>query len=196
MLVCVRVSARVCMLVRVCMPTYARAHPWLRCLPAPQTFFALFTGMAIAWSVYVWKEQAQAHRVHLVMAALVYFKAFTLMSQVRVCVCRHSYGSACVPPFPLLSSLATPLPPQPHALHPCCAPTPTTSHPTPRRFPPAPAAGQAGMNHYIERTGHADGWNIAYYFFTFCRGTLFFTVVVLIGTGWSYMVRHGGLATS
>jgi len=44
------------------------------------------------------------------------------------------------------------------------------------------------MNHYIERTGHADGWNIVYYIFTFCRGILFFTVVVLIGTGWSYMV--------
>lgn len=49
---------------------------------------------------------------------------------------------------------------------------------------------QAGMFHYIERTGHADGWNIAYYIFTFCRGILFFTVVVLIGTGWSYMVRR------
>ncbi|GFH12190.1 uncharacterized protein HaLaN_07828 [Haematococcus lacustris] len=46
---------------------------------------------------------------------------------------------------------------------------------------------QAGMFHYVERTGHADGWNIAYYIFTFCRGVLFFTVVVLIGTGWSYM---------
>lgn len=47
---------------------------------------------------------------------------------------------------------------------------------------------QAGEYHYIERTGHADGWNIAYYIFTFLRGVLFFTVVVLIGTGWSYMV--------
>lgn len=47
---------------------------------------------------------------------------------------------------------------------------------------------QAGMYHYIERTGSADGWNIAYYIFTFFRGILFFVVVVLIGTGWSYMV--------
>ncbi len=46
---------------------------------------------------------------------------------------------------------------------------------------------QALMMHYIERTGKADGWNIAYYVFTFFRGVLFFTVVVLIGTGWSYM---------
>jgi hypothetical protein len=46
---------------------------------------------------------------------------------------------------------------------------------------------QAIMIHFIERTGSADGWNIAFYIFTFFRGVLFFTVVVLIGTGWSYM---------
>ncbi|KAG1654192.1 hypothetical protein FOA52_004567 [Chlamydomonas sp. UWO 241] len=46
---------------------------------------------------------------------------------------------------------------------------------------------QAIMVHFIERTGSADGWNIAFYIFTFFRGVLFFTVVVLIGTGWSYM---------
>jgi hypothetical protein len=46
---------------------------------------------------------------------------------------------------------------------------------------------QALTAHYIERTGYADGWNVAYYIFTFFRGILFFTVVVLIGTGWSYM---------
>lgn len=37
------------------------------------------------------------------------------------------------------------------------------------------------MTHYIEATGGPDGWNIAYYVFTACRGLLFFTVVVLIG---------------
>eukprot|EP00798_Chlamydomonas_sp_ICE-L_P020215 gene20215-26963_t len=46
---------------------------------------------------------------------------------------------------------------------------------------------QAMMYHYIERTGYADGWNVAYYIFTFFRGILFFVVVVLVGTGWSYM---------
>ncbi|GLI58639.1 hypothetical protein VaNZ11_000376 [Volvox africanus] len=46
---------------------------------------------------------------------------------------------------------------------------------------------QALMVFYIERTGSADGWNVVYYVFTFLRGILFFTVVVLIGTGWSYM---------
>jgi hypothetical protein len=48
---------------------------------------------------------------------------------------------------------------------------------------------QAGEYHFVRFTGHPDGWNVAYYIFTFCRGVLFFTVVVLIGTGWSYMVR-------
>ena len=46
---------------------------------------------------------------------------------------------------------------------------------------------QAIMTEHLEATGHADGWNIAYYIFTFFRGILFFTVIVLIGTGWSYM---------
>ena len=69
---------------------------------------------------------------------------------------------------------------------------------------------QAGMYHYIRATGSPDGWNIAFYVFTFLRGILFFTVrghlaclqlgksswltasacaqvIVLVGTGWSYM---------
>ena len=59
---------------------------------------------------------------------------------------------------------------------------------------------QAIMTEHIEATGHADGWNIAYYIFTFFRGILFFTVIVLIGTGWSYMrvcdaVLHAFLST-
>lgn len=46
---------------------------------------------------------------------------------------------------------------------------------------------QAGMFHLIKTTGHPDGWNIAFYIFTFFRSIMFFTVVVLVGTGWSYM---------
>lgn len=34
----------------------------------------------------------------------------------------------------------------------------------------------AGMYHFIQATGRPDGWNIAYYVFTFLRGLLFFTV--------------------
>ncbi|KAK9816823.1 hypothetical protein WJX72_005424 [[Myrmecia] bisecta] len=46
---------------------------------------------------------------------------------------------------------------------------------------------QAGMYHLIRIHGHPEGWNIAFYVFTFMRGILFFSVVVLVGTGWSYM---------
>ena len=35
---------------------------------------------------------------------------------------------------------------------------------------------QAGMYHLIRASGHPDGWNWAYYAFTFLRGLLFFTV--------------------
>eukprot|EP00775_Hariotina_reticulata_P010557 gene10557-10717_t len=43
------------------------------------------------------------------------------------------------------------------------------------------------MYKVIEVHGSAHGWNWVYYIFTFFRGMLFFSVVVLIGTGWSYM---------
>lgn len=46
---------------------------------------------------------------------------------------------------------------------------------------------QAIMFLVIERQGSAHGWNWVYYTITFLRGTLFFAVIVLIGTGWSYM---------
>lgn len=46
---------------------------------------------------------------------------------------------------------------------------------------------EAGMYHYDQISGNPDGWNIAFYVFTFVRGIMFFTVVVLIGTGWSYL---------
>lgn len=46
---------------------------------------------------------------------------------------------------------------------------------------------QFGMTHYIQKTGDPEGWNIAFYIFTFLRGLMFFTVVILLGTGYSYM---------
>ncbi|CAD7702408.1 unnamed protein product [Ostreobium quekettii] len=46
---------------------------------------------------------------------------------------------------------------------------------------------EAGMQHYLRVTGDPSGWNIAFYIFTFFRGIMFFTVLVLIGTGWSYV---------
>lgn len=51
---------------------------------------------------------------------------------------------------------------------------------------------QCGMYHYIRITGHPDGWNVAYYIFTFFRSILLFSIIVLIGTGWSYMTPFLG----
>lgn len=46
---------------------------------------------------------------------------------------------------------------------------------------------QSGMYHMISVFGHPEGWNIAFYVFTAMRSVLFFSVVVLIAAGWSYM---------
>ncbi|KAL3160800.1 hypothetical protein ABBQ38_009211 [Trebouxia sp. C0009 RCD-2024] len=88
--------------------------------------FVLFLVAGIMWCSAVVVARKNAHRIHLFMILLVFFKALTLLTQF-------------------------------------------------------------GMFHLIRTTGHPDGWNIAFYFFTFMRGVLFFTVVILIGTGWSYM---------
>jgi hypothetical protein len=49
---------------------------------------------------------------------------------------------------------------------------------------------QAIMYLVIEHQGTPHGWNWVYYTFTGMRGLLFFTVVILIGTGWSFMSTH------
>eukprot|EP00878_Enallax_costatus_P004534 GHUV01004775.1.p1 GENE.GHUV01004775.1~~GHUV01004775.1.p1 ORF type:complete len:321 (+),score=66.73 GHUV01004775.1:120-1082(+) len=46
---------------------------------------------------------------------------------------------------------------------------------------------QAIMYLVIEKQGSPHGWNWVYYVTTALRGSLFFAVIVLIGTGWSYM---------
>ena len=46
---------------------------------------------------------------------------------------------------------------------------------------------EAGMYHMQRTTGDSDGWNIAFYIFSVFRGTLLFTVIVLLGTGWSFL---------
>jgi len=46
---------------------------------------------------------------------------------------------------------------------------------------------QSGMYHLIRLKGDPEGWNIAFYVFYSIRGLLLFTVVVLIGTGWSFL---------
>ena len=39
--------------------------------------------------------------------------------------------------------------------------------------------------HYLRVAGHAEGWSFVYYVFFFLKGTFLFTVILLIGSGWS-----------
>ncbi|XP_052175903.1 protein CANDIDATE G-PROTEIN COUPLED RECEPTOR 7-like [Diospyros lotus] len=41
--------------------------------------------------------------------------------------------------------------------------------------------------HYVKVTGTPHGWDVLFYFFQFIRVVLLFTVIVLIGTGWSFL---------
>ncbi|KAL6634750.1 hypothetical protein ACP70R_027421 [Stipagrostis hirtigluma subsp. patula] len=40
---------------------------------------------------------------------------------------------------------------------------------------------------HVERTGTPHGWDVAFYIFGFFKGVLLFTVIILIGTGWSFL---------
>ena len=46
---------------------------------------------------------------------------------------------------------------------------------------------KAFMYHVIRVHGDPDGWNVAFYIFSAAKGLMFFTIVVLIGTGWSFL---------
>lgn len=39
--------------------------------------------------------------------------------------------------------------------------------------------------HFLALTGSAEGWSVVFYIVTFCKSVLLFTVILLIGTGWS-----------
>ncbi|KAG8376476.1 hypothetical protein BUALT_Bualt09G0067500 [Buddleja alternifolia] len=41
--------------------------------------------------------------------------------------------------------------------------------------------------HYVKVTGTPHGWDVLFYLFQFIRVVLLFTVIVLIGTGWSFL---------
>jgi len=41
--------------------------------------------------------------------------------------------------------------------------------------------------HAIRVTGHAELWSVVYYIFAFIKGTFLFIVILLIGTGWSFV---------
>lgn len=49
---------------------------------------------------------------------------------------------------------------------------------------------EAEDKYYIKTTGTAHGWDIAFYAFSFLKGVMLFTVIVLIGTGWSFLKPH------
>eukprot|EP00257_Ricinus_communis_P017964 XP_015576536.1 protein GPR107 [Ricinus communis] len=40
---------------------------------------------------------------------------------------------------------------------------------------------------YVSRTGTPHGWDVAFYIFGFFKGIMLFTVIILIGTGWSFL---------
>lgn len=46
---------------------------------------------------------------------------------------------------------------------------------------------EAEDKQYVKRTGTPHGWDVAYYIFNFLRGLMLFSVIVLIGTGWSFL---------
>uniref|UniRef100_A0A803N5X9 Uncharacterized protein n=1 Tax=Chenopodium quinoa TaxID=63459 RepID=A0A803N5X9_CHEQI len=41
--------------------------------------------------------------------------------------------------------------------------------------------------HYVKVTGSPHGWDVLFYMFQFLRVVLLFTVIVLVGTGWSFL---------
>ncbi|XP_071707376.1 protein CANDIDATE G-PROTEIN COUPLED RECEPTOR 7-like [Rutidosis leptorrhynchoides] len=41
--------------------------------------------------------------------------------------------------------------------------------------------------HYTKVTGTSHGWDVLFYTFQFLRAVLLFTVIILIGTGWSFL---------
>lgn len=44
--------------------------------------------------------------------------------------------------------------------------------------------------HYIQLAGVAPGWTAVFYVFTFLKSMMLFTVILLIGTGWSLLKHH------
>lgn len=103
-------------------------------LPAGQTqlpslyfcFFVLYAVFLGVWIYVCVKQRVTVHRIHVLMCALLLFKALNL-----ICVAEDKL--------------------------------------------------------YVKRTGTAHGWDIAFYIFGFLKGILLFTVIVLIGTGWSFL---------
>jgi len=46
---------------------------------------------------------------------------------------------------------------------------------------------ESARYHFIRLSGHAELWSVVYYTFAFIKGTFLFTVILLIGSGWSFV---------
>lgn len=103
-------------------------------LPAGQTqlpklYFTFFFIYAIFFGVWIFiciKERSDIHKIHLIMGALLLFKALKM-----ICASEDKL--------------------------------------------------------YVRKTGTPHGWDVAFYVFGFLKGIILFTVIVLIGTGWSFL---------
>ncbi|GLT92472.1 hypothetical protein SLE2022_103070 [Rubroshorea leprosula] len=96
-------------------------------LPSLYAFFSILYLAAFGYWIYVcYTNKRSVHRIHLLMAGLLLFKALNLI----------------------------------------CA---------------------AEDKHYVKVTGTPHGWDVLFYIFQFIRVVLLFTVIVLIGTGWSFL---------
>jgi len=90
------------------------------------TFFLAHVALLGIWIYVCWSQRLTAHRIHILMGALIVLKALNLICE-------------------------------------------------------------AEDKQYVKRTGTPHGWDVAYYIFNFLRGLLLFSVIVLIGTGWSFL---------
>uniref|UniRef100_A0A7N0VJS7 Uncharacterized protein n=1 Tax=Kalanchoe fedtschenkoi TaxID=63787 RepID=A0A7N0VJS7_KALFE len=99
--------------------------------PLPKLYFLLFliySAFAALW-IFICVKQREAkavHKIHLIMAALLVFKALKMI-----------------------------------------------------------CASEDKM--YVRRTGTPHGWDVAFYVFGLFKGVVLFMVIVLIGTGWSFL---------
>ncbi|XP_059669067.1 protein CANDIDATE G-PROTEIN COUPLED RECEPTOR 7-like [Cornus florida] len=103
-------------------------------LPAGQTplprlyflFFLIYTAFLLSWVYTCTKHRQTLDKIHLIMGALLLFKALKII-----------------------------------------------------------CASEDKM--YVRKTGTPHGWDVAFYVFGFFKGVVLFTVIILIGTGWSFL---------
>ncbi|KAK9292208.1 hypothetical protein L1049_020170 [Liquidambar formosana] len=103
-------------------------------LPAGQTllpklyffFFVIYTSFFCIWVFICIKQRITMNKIHLVMCALLFFKALKM-----ICASEDKL--------------------------------------------------------FVRRTGTPHGWDVAFYVFGFFKGIMLFTVIILIGTGWSIL---------